>query len=180
MHARAHAHSHAHKLSLRACTHTHASAVRRVPLQYFDGSLHADDDDPARPTLEIPRKSPARDAARDHARTRTGAGADGALQRTAPRLARSGREASDLVLGAARLQSTLPARSELPARIQPYLDSRPSGAAAAAAVPDYDGAAAPFVHVYEDAGTAAPLVLGRAPGSRVVYDSDGITVTTSS
>jgi hypothetical protein len=24
------------------------------------------------------------------------------------------------------------------------------------------------------------LVLGRAPGSRVVYDSDGITVTTSS
>ena len=84
----------------------------------------------------------------------------------------------DLGLGAARLQSTLPAESELPARIQPYLDSRPSAAAAAAA--DYDGAVAPFVHVYEDAGTEAPLALGRAPGSRVVYDSDGITVTTSS
>jgi hypothetical protein len=94
--------------------------------------------------------------------------------------ARGRRGRGRLALGAARLQSTLPARSELPARIQPYLDSRPSGAAAAAAAPDYDGAAAPFVHVYEDAGTAAPLVLGRAPGSRVVYDSDGITVTTSS
>jgi hypothetical protein len=149
-----------------------------VPLQYFDGSLHADDD-PARPALEIPRKSPALgDAARNHERTRTGAGADGALQRTAPRLARSGREAGDLGLGAARLQSTWPAESELPARIQPYLDSRPSGATAAAA--DYDGVVAPFVHVYEDAGTEAPLALGRAPGSRVVYDSDGITVTTSS